>query len=743
MEQNNKKELEVYVPTLVEEKPIPIDKESTQYSGSLTKLADKDGIIEVQLESRVVKQRIAKDLYSSYLSGLRELYNNEARACRMARKMGARPRIEITLDIAENLLIIHGIDSLGITEEVFNKVVRVLGVSGNLSGEEVGQFGFGFASYTTLSDLMKIETWARETDERYTLMAKNGIDFQILPPNKLETYGTRLTLTYNEDVKPDQLIEHLIQYAKFSKVETVLINKTDIEVDRYRNDEDWSSFANAGRYEMPHYNTLREYIDAVYSVDRNAFDGRGKSSTKWKIDVNINNDDFEFEGNIYAYKNAWGESVQSQRTGEVVLLGTPIETNIKFGGLSSYVLNIKNERKYLPTADRDRLTDKSAEEIQQTVQGKIDEFFAQFNLTNVNDWLASEHKTLYTQRELHFDETTRAISDLIQLYIHITKDKSNHRSTSILTEVTKLNEKIENLVYVAKYEDDLVKEIKKRLPNSFVFRFDARHEGLLPDYMNIGLIDGNEYLKNQKVKITRLSKQKDDVVIHYSHVGTTGGWSGSPKISKTTKHIKTVDLNNCKIVQADKEELQNIFVILSNTLSDYTAIRKTKKVKAETIKEISERVKDNAIETSDGMLKISEIFDTKKDIVLLCYDMTEVAYYMKNKLRRYVICSDFNQMFEIACYSLNHKNTVLYDASGDLIEKDFINLADRNLYMVDFYRARHLLDVIYVKSIASPELYSVFLTAVDRHLDESENLRDSIIKIVDTYVEKRNVTSRT
>ena len=157
--------------------------------------------------------------------------------------MGADPLIEVTLDASEKQLTIHGIDSLGITEEIFLKVMRKLGVSGNLVGSEVGQFGFGFASYTTLSDLVTVLTWARETDEQYAVMGKNGIKFNMLPKPKLEAYGTKLSLTYKKDVEPSQLIENLIQFAKFSKVRTVLIMKNDIEVGKYSRNENWTAYA--------------------------------------------------------------------------------------------------------------------------------------------------------------------------------------------------------------------------------------------------------------------------------------------------------------------------------------------------------------------------------------------------------------------------------------------------------------------------------------------------------------------
>ena len=53
----------------------------------------------------------ASKIYKDFNSGVRELYNNEARACRMARdQFHARPHIHITLNETDRKLIIHGVD---------------------------------------------------------------------------------------------------------------------------------------------------------------------------------------------------------------------------------------------------------------------------------------------------------------------------------------------------------------------------------------------------------------------------------------------------------------------------------------------------------------------------------------------------------------------------------------------------------------------------------------------------------
>ena len=92
-------------------------------------------------------QRISHDLYAKPESGFRELFNNEARACRTARKHhNASPRIEVSIVPSERKLIIHGIDSMGMSMDRFLNIFTVLGRSDNFDGSECGQFGLGRAA---------------------------------------------------------------------------------------------------------------------------------------------------------------------------------------------------------------------------------------------------------------------------------------------------------------------------------------------------------------------------------------------------------------------------------------------------------------------------------------------------------------------------------------------------------------------------------------------------------------------
>ena len=113
---------------------------------------------------------------------MRELYNNEARACRttMRDNKDVKPEIHITINPLERQLVIEGRNSQGISREIFENSLAVLGVSSNFDSKEIGQMGMGFAGYTMIFEALKLDTYARETNEKWSVLADGGINFKVL-----------------------------------------------------------------------------------------------------------------------------------------------------------------------------------------------------------------------------------------------------------------------------------------------------------------------------------------------------------------------------------------------------------------------------------------------------------------------------------------------------------------------------------------------------------------------------------
>ena len=203
---------------------------------SFDDITDENGNINIIINSDVIGQTLAKKIYTSWTSGLRELYNNEARACRTSKKLYGSPSIVITINPSDDSreLTIQGVDSLGITKAMFAKVLRVIGTSGNNDSNEIGQFGMGFISYALLTDAVLLETWSRENDEHYSMLCDSGLKFKPIPLEKsndistMSDYGTKLTMTCNNDVNFSEAVYHIKQLARFSGIPTKIILLGDI-----------------------------------------------------------------------------------------------------------------------------------------------------------------------------------------------------------------------------------------------------------------------------------------------------------------------------------------------------------------------------------------------------------------------------------------------------------------------------------------------------------------------------------
>ena len=214
----------------------------------LNRLGEGD-TISVSLDSDVIIQKLSHDIYSSWKSGLRELYNNEGRACRITstQHLTAVPQIHITIDPVERRLTIEGIDSQGITVEVFDKSLRVLGVSSNFDSKEIGQMGMGFAGYTMIFEAMILDSYSREDNEKWSVLADGGINFKVLGNPIMKSYGTRLSGTYKNNIDPDSERDLLINIMKQSNKIWKIRNKV-------KNGE-WDSLEMLEMYE-----TIEDYL---------------------------------------------------------------------------------------------------------------------------------------------------------------------------------------------------------------------------------------------------------------------------------------------------------------------------------------------------------------------------------------------------------------------------------------------------------------------------------------------------
>ena len=295
---------------------------------------------EVRIDEMIIKDLLVK-IYEDPSAGLRELFANSINACKTAKeKYGANPSIEVVINPANMKLEIIEHDSLGMTIKMFEEVYTVLGRSGNFDGEKPGQFGVGMAAYFALSDNMLVETFARD-GTRFVKFG-HGLDgFEdVTAHNKqtLEKHGSRFTLTLrmkktDEDTRRDvlnSLITRLQECACFAGIPTVLTMLTSLKGLNF----------DVGKHEIGPITPEEFYQKKPIFI--------------------IDNEDYRLD--IGWYNKANHESMTT-------LAGMPINSKLELP--FTYVLQIKNERKYKPTASRDSLTDEAVIKIKNKIYGDM------------------------------------------------------------------------------------------------------------------------------------------------------------------------------------------------------------------------------------------------------------------------------------------------------------------------------------------------------------------------------------
>jgi hypothetical protein len=395
-------EKKYYTPP-VSEQPVKLglDKEQTQYSKDLTALGGSDGIIEMRLEQSVIMERLSKDIYKDFKSGFRELFANAVSACILAQQLfQAKPRIEIVINPKTRELTIREFDSIGMSTEVFKEVYTVVGRSGNFDGTRPGQFGFGRLAWVTLSDRMILETHYRTKDGKtgkYAVQGQNAISFVVLPKPNLNTFGTTVKLILYKEISIEGLVKYITNACEMSKIDTYLTLTSSVRdqesPEDEDNDEDWDDNGNpaqqpptikAGTIKLS--KTYHEKADAYCKWLTKQYGRRGVSILK---EYTLTGDGWEVYGAFLTQKETSGltELLTPNNNGTYTyLVGLPIEADILLPFTVSYV-NVVDERKFQPTADRERLKDKAVEELSSQIESEVTKAFAPLNVRNLVEYL--------------------------------------------------------------------------------------------------------------------------------------------------------------------------------------------------------------------------------------------------------------------------------------------------------------------------------------------------------------------
>ncbi len=629
-------------------------------------------------------ESIASRIYKDFNSGMRELYNNEARACRTARSMGARPRIEVKIDCEERNLIIHGVDSLGISEEVFKQIIKFIGKSGNMSGKEVGMFGMGFVSYQMLTDFMTLDTWTRETTEgspSYTVFCREDLHTKKVVQKEptLDTFGTKLEMILKSDVIITELIDTLTQCAMFSTVPTTIeiINSDDDELpdqvqelEQYKSVSNWFELnniirtythENAGVLEIQKFDSKSDKQLKSIFVRNNTLDfvhniHYEDDDVEFKAVLGIVNE-HEFDDNGKRTRKAYNTKIvtgsesrswdEEDKANKTFLVGVPIDDCLSFGWQEEWArnylnqmdwyINIKNERNYMPNANRDSLERKAQEKLSMVILNAIKDSFQQYNLEDSNAFKNSINKPLYSDNTAYnidlnavLDDTSNEILNTLREHFPV---PDNNYGKTLKTLLSSGNRIIQlqslrsdmMLMYVKHFKDNDIEFIRCKDHDKF---------SVLKDW---GVILGDEYKAIHKLKMKREAGSKgtssgEKVVLANKPCALTnnGRWGsnnyfgGKNYRSKGRTHSSTIGVVNQqnevlphRIIQFDnnKDDWLEIKARMDwNSGADILCVTRARKgLTVDTPEQFVHWFRTKRLQTTEGMLSIEEVEALDKD----------------------------------------------------------------------------------------------------------------------------------
>lgn len=679
---------EYYRPVLLEKKDLEI--EGTDYIPDLNTIKEGN-TIRVELDNDVIIQRISHEIYSNFESGVRELLNNEYRACRQARKLyNAKPKVIVTVNKDERTFSIEGVDSLGISVRIFDKVFRKLGVSGNVDGgDEIGMFGMGFASYTTLSEVITVETYAREDNQQYGFLGDRGIDFKILPKPDRDTYGTKMSLTYNKNVIADNIIKKVIDCARFSGVET--------QIDIYADNEDYryDDYDHTQTIICDVFNNAKQWTDSLYEKIREKHELSGHHIV-WYKEFHIDNDDYEFFATVAINKdkrygserlvnNGYGDDRHAYYSFNLV--NTPIEMkfdlNIPF---TTVYLNIKNERKFMPTADRDRMKEESLTSLQESYDKEIKSFLKSCVISTVKEYQSSFDKPMFDYihalKEGFSQEDYDSMDSIVSLFNYYFDTATSNRVK--LKNLIKANNEIvvlkslktDYLQRIKSWYDDNLSDRSKSLvfirvtPNSFG---SSRYETVIELLKQCEAVMGEEFIKENKLKPDRrtISGGGLDKPIriwkahggYYRHKPTFGLEEDYKRYTSST--ISEVNKNadiNATIKSTTPKEFSELENMLDNSYR-CVVVRDTKGLsdKIPTLDQLKDRINHKKFQTSRGEKTMAEIMSLCED------EQIQYVYTIENNdlEKQKEICDILKSSYEKYTYPTTSRLWIFVDGGNE------------------------------------------------------------------------------
>jgi hypothetical protein len=736
-----------YKPTLIQENPLPLEDKDIAYAKELLGMSESDsGFIPVKLEQDVVVQRISHDLYAKPESGFRELFNNEVRACRTADKIfGAKPKIVISIDPTTRDLEIRGIDSTGMSPETFKNVYTVIGRSSNFSGEEIGQFGFGRIAYCTLSDIMILETKYRTPDGEtgeYAIMGKNGVGFNVIPRPSVGPFGTVVKLVLKPEVNIYRLIEYIREACVFSGIPTYL----NLAADLLDSNVSWRRET---QYQKGCTQLNKTYQEKVQEAAAKSLSYHGKErGGKLVKAFHITLEGAELYGEFrVGEKEYYENSPTLLRIGkETRLIGSPIEIGIDLP-FSYFILNVLDERKYQPTADRERLREESTKSLEEQLESRVSEEISSYlNVTNLQDFLALDDATaavFLSEKSIRDDDPAsvahflpaqaRRLRTLLlrEVKVYREKQSSGRYNQRNLASVLEGRELGENYFTPAgtRFNYNHIDRILQVIPRATFIQILPISRAALGEVNEAeeilreqGIISTAEYVRENKEKLAKPRKQlaPDSVHIFESIVGYYS-WG---RFAKATRHTESIESDQTlpqNVIRAQKGSVRKYVSLLSRLKTMYKLVQDHDELRGGVrLDDFVATIQERIIFTSKGRMCTKDLLglspeqrevkeDRKSGIRLYLYSDPGLSRFFSNSTDVKIFDNE-DCLFEIAAFLTYHSIDFSLDTEmAELFDNEFNgdNLSSRILREGSFSRRNFLRDYSWEKLGDSEILGSV------------------------------------
>jgi len=605
--------------TISVEKQKPLNLESNQeIKTPLDDIIEADGLISEVLEKEALDEIISVSMYPDPFESVREALNNALRQCRTAAKLGASPEINIIFDLKFNNLTIEEIDSMGMPSQTFKDVYRHLGRSGNLDGKESGMFGIGKKSFRAISHSLLFETFARETNEKYSFLYKGSkFDPKIKPPI-MEKYGARVTFAIKDDIKLPELAKYIKTITKFTKVKTNLVFLDDLYESETAKKLDQEPKFKKGKTQIGLVDP-KEFLSEKLGLD----------NIHW---VEIENDNYHL-CLAFSEKYVKDHVYLNYLVGIPISLGETIsqydskeKNEIPNAGCVGYFLNIKNERMFAPVASRESLLSKSFKDLSAVIKADLEKFFSKIKIKTVEDYQNNPNSYFAKNLPSYFVESlpkeTVNFNELLKLRLFAfdgtqtedreytaSLDKVFEKNAQFISSYNKIKTKINKVIEIC---PDVIVLVPDGSKNYYSYGQNKNDRKQALEIMkNAGISNISDFVKEKNIKMPR-NTVLGEVAVRYL------GWG------ENVTQMNLCDLDeNC--IRIPKEFLADATIkefaerLRDSELSKYAVFKDHKKfeeTESITLEEFMKNTENIQFETTKGTLTANQIIEYEKIDIL-------------------------------------------------------------------------------------------------------------------------------